>query len=60
MKVSVDDRKKIWKENIEKLKNVEHEYSDSIDASEVEGAVKRTKVEEVWCAINQMKIRKAF
>ena len=25
VKVSVDDRKKIWKENIEKLKNVELE-----------------------------------
>ena len=39
--------------------NVENEWSDSIDATKVEGAVRRTEVEEVWCAMNQMKIRKA-
>ena len=40
------------------LKNVENEWSDSIDANKVEGAV-RIEVEEVWGAINQMKIGKA-
>ena len=54
VKVSVNDRKKIWK-----LMNVENEWSDSIDASKVEGAVRRTEVEEVWCAMNRMKIGKA-
>ena len=54
VKLSVNDRKKIWK-----LMNVENEWSDSIDASKVEGAVRRTEVEEVWCAMNRMKIGKA-
>ena len=59
MKVSVDDRKKIWKEHMDKLMNVENEWSDSIDASKVEGAVRRTEAEEVLCAINCMKTGKA-
>ena len=59
VKVSVDDRKKIWKEHMEKLINVENEWSDSIDASKVEGAVRRIEVEEVRCAMNRMKIGKA-
>ena len=41
---------------MEKLINVENEWIDSIDASNVEGAVRR--IEEVWWAImNRMKIR---
>ena len=59
MKVSVNDRKKIWKEHIEKSVNVENEWSDSIDASKVEGAVRRIEVEEVWSVMNRMKIEKA-
>ena len=39
--------------------NVENEWSDSIDASKLEGAVRRTDVEEVQCAINHMAIGKA-
>ena len=39
--------------------NVENKWSDSIDASKVEVAVKTTEVEEVRCAMNQMKIGKA-
>ena len=39
--------------------NVENWWSESIDASKVEGAVRRIEVEEVWCAMNYMKIRKA-
>ena len=39
--------------------NVENEWRDSIDASKVEGAVRRIEVEEVQCAMNQMKIGKA-
>ena len=58
VKVSMDDGKKIWKEHMEKLMNVENEWSDSIDASKVEGAVRRTQVEEVWYAMNRMKIGK--
>ena len=45
--------KKIWKDHIKKLMNVENEWSDSIDASKVEGAVRRIEVEEVRCAMNQ-------
>ena len=45
--MSVDDRKKIWKEHIEKLMNVENEWSDSIDTGKVEGAVRRIEVDEV-------------
>ena len=44
---------------MEKLMNVENEWSDSIDDSKVEGAVRRIEVEEVQCAMNQMKIGKA-
>ena len=39
--------------------NVESEWSDSIDARKVGGAVGRIDVEEVWCAINHMTIGKA-
>ena len=39
--------------------NVENEWSDSTDASKVERAVRRIKVEEVRCATNLMKIWKA-
>ena len=39
--------------------NVGNEWSDSIDASKVEGTVRRIEVEEVWCAMNRMKIGKA-
>ena len=59
VKVSVDDRKKIWKKHMEKLMNVENEWSDSIDASKVERAVRRIEIEEVRCAMNRMKIGKA-
>ena len=37
--------------------NVDNEWS--IDASKVEGAVRRIEVEEVQCAMNRMKIGKA-
>ena len=33
VKVRVDDRKKIWKEHMEKFTNVNNEWSDSVDAS---------------------------
>ena len=59
VKVSVDNRKQIWKEHMEKLMNVENEWSDSIDASNVEVAVRRIEVEGVRCAMNRMKIVKA-
>ena len=59
MKLNVDDRKKIWKEHTEKLMNVENEWSDSIDASKVEGEVRRIEFEEVECAMNRKKMRKA-
>ena len=55
----MDDQKKIWKEHIEKLMNVENEWSDSIDAIKVESTMRRIEVEEVQCERNQMKIRKA-
>ena len=48
----MDDRKKIWKEHMEKLMNVENEWCDSTDASKVEGALGRIEVEEVRCALN--------
>ena len=32
------------------MKNVKNEWSNSIDASKVEGAVRSIEVEEVWCA----------
>ena len=44
---------------MEKLMNVEIEWSDSIDASKVKGTVRRIEVEEVQCAMNHMNIGKA-
>ena len=38
--------------------NVENEWSDSIDASKVEGVVRRIEVEKVRFAMNRMKMRK--
>ena len=51
--------KMIWKEHMEKLMNVESEWSNSIGASKIEGAMRRNEVEEVWCAMSCMKIGKA-
>ena len=58
VKVILDDRKKIWKEHMEKLRNVKNDCSDSIDANKVEDAVRIIEVEEVQCATNRMKIGK--
>ena len=44
---------------MEKLANLENEWSGSIDASKVEGAVRRMEVEEVHCEMNRMEIEKA-
>ena len=44
---------------MEKLMNIENQWSDSIDTSELESAVRRTEVEEVQCAMNRIKIGKA-
>ena len=41
---------------MEKLINVENEWSDSIDASKIEGVVRRIEVEDVRCVMNRMKI----
>ena len=56
--VRVDDRKKIGKEHMERLMNIENEWSDRIDTSKVEDAVRKIKVQEVWAEMNQMKIEK--
>ena len=45
---------------MKKLIYVGNEWIDSIDASKIEGAVRRIEVEEVWCAINRMKIGKGW
>ena len=37
----------------------ENEWTDSIDASKVEGAVRSIEVEEARCTMNRMKIGKA-
>ena len=37
---------------MEKLMNVEKERCDCIDASKVEGAMRRIEVEKVWCVMN--------
>ena len=44
---------------MKKLMNVENEWSDSIDASEVEIVVRRIEAKEVFWAMNGMKIKKA-
>ena len=45
-------------EYMENVINSESEWSDSIDASKVEGAVRRIEVEKVRCAMNCLKIKK--
>ena len=40
----MDDRKKIWKKQVKKLMNIENEWSDSIDASKVEGAMNQMNI----------------
>ena len=50
---------KIWKEHMEKLMNVENEWSDYIDTSKVEGALRRIVIEEVQCAVSRIKNGKA-
>ena len=52
------ERKSGRKEHMEKLMNVENEWSDSIDVNKVEGSVRRTEFEEVRCAMNLVKIGK--
>ena len=37
---------------MQKLMNAENEWSDSTDVSEVEGAVRKIEIEEMWCAMN--------
>ena len=44
---------------MEKLMNGENEWSDSIDTSQVQGALWGIEVEKVQCAMNRMKIGKA-
>ena len=44
---------------MEELMNFENKWSDSADAVKVEGAVRRIEVEEVLCALNQIKMGKA-
>ena len=46
-------------EYMKNLINSESEWSDSTDASKVEGAVRRIEVEKVWCAMNCLKIKKS-
>ena len=43
---------------MEKLINAENEWSDSIDATKVEGVVRRIEVQEMQCAMNHMEIGK--
>ena len=45
---------------MERFMNVENEWSDSIDAKRVEGAVRGIEIEEVQFPMNCMKIRKAY
>ena len=48
VKVTVNDRNKIWKEHMEKLMNTENEWRDSIDASKVERVVREIEFEECY------------
>ena len=41
---------------MEKLMNVENEWSDSIDTSKVESAMRIMEVQQVQCGMNRMKI----
>ena len=56
VEVSVDDQKKLWKEHMEKLINVENGV---IVLSKVEDAVRKIEVEEARYAMNRRKLGKA-
>ena len=53
------DRRKLWKENMEKILNVENELGQMVEADMVEGPVEGVTYEEVMKAMNKMKLGKA-
>ena len=53
--VSEKDRRKLWKEHMEKIMNVENEWDQMVEVDMVEGVTD----EEVMEAMNKMKLGKA-
>ena len=54
--VSEKDRRKQWKEHMEKIMNVENEWDQMVEADIVEAPVKGVTDEEVMEALNKMKL----
>ena len=57
--VSEKDHKKLWKEHMEKIMNVENEWCQMVEADMVERPVEEVIDEEVMEAMNKMKLGKA-
>ena len=57
--ITEQDRKIIWKENMERVKNEENEWDQIPDVDVVEGPVEKVTVEEVITAFRKMKSEKA-
>ena len=59
LKVSQQDRGKLWKNHIEKIMNVENESDQMAKAYMFEGPVEEVTYEEVIKVMNKMKLGKA-
>ena len=57
--VSENDRGNFWKEQMEKIMNMEIEWDQMVEADMVEGPVEGVTDEEVIEAMNKMKLGKA-
>ena len=57
--VSEKDRRKLSKEHMEKIINVENKWDQMVEADMVEGPVERVTDEKVMEAMNKMKLGKA-
>ena len=56
--VSEKDREKLWKDQLEKIMNVENEWDQMAKANMVEGPVEEVTYEEVMEAMNKMQLGK--
>ena len=56
--VSEKDRRKLWKEHMEKIMNVENEWDQMVEVDMIEGPVEGVTDEEVMEAMNKMKLGK--
>ena len=56
---SDEDRRRVWKEHVERIMNEENEWDQNVQADLVEGPVEKVSREEVVKALGKMKAGKA-